>query len=347
MTPLAPANGSFCTRFMLTMGQIRNLRKDWHKYCFKSGTLAPLTILTKGTKVRNFGNQTIEDVQMGSYYLRLEQGPLQKAIHPLSEQTMIGRSSDNTITLGEPIVSRRHAVVKCQDGDWLVDDLGSANSAISNGTRIDKMILNPGDCFQIGETVFHFLERKAAHDSNEFADTVEIMARFFEDYRLLTEKGDVEPWKKRLQSAIDAIPFFSYLTKKEKKILADSGTLYLFTSGELVIKEGATDRSIYVILDGKLKVSTRDDKGKELELATLRPGEFVGEMSFLTGKPRSGSVIALDNTVLIELSYKTMNQLTQQSPSVKQVLSRFCKDRLTDAEEKRALFSRNSSSAQS
>ena len=55
---------------------------------------------------------------MESCYLALEEGAIQKTLYPLRGQSVIGRSPDNKIILDDPIVSRRHARISCQEGVW-------------------------------------------------------------------------------------------------------------------------------------------------------------------------------------------------------------------------------------
>jgi CRP/FNR family cyclic AMP-dependent transcriptional regulator len=104
----------------------------------------------------------------------------------------------------------------------------------------------------------------------------------------------------------------------------------------MIIREQDAGRSIYVILDGKIRVFTRDHQGEELELAVLGASQFFGEMSFLTGKPRSSSVTAVDTSVIVELSYTSMRQVVKEHPTVKQVLVEYYQERLGSTAEKRA-----------
>lgn len=273
---------------------------------------------------------------MNSCYLALEEGPIRKTLYPLRGETWIGRSPDNAINLEDPLVSRHHAKVNCQNGIWLVEDLGSANGIISEGNRVDKMVLTSGDVFQIGETTFRFIEKEIQKGSDQLFQTVEILSSTLEEHDLLAAEGGSESWQERFQKAIDTIQFLSFMNEAERKRLMDTGTLYLFNAGESIIREGDSDRSIYIILDGRVRVFTKDSKDEDFELAVLGPREFFGEVSFLTGKPRSSSVASLENSVLIEFTHASMEELVREHPLVKKALSEYCRDRLADLEEKRA-----------
>jgi len=269
---------------------------------------------------------------------------MQKTIYPLLGPTTIGRSADNTITLPDPTTSRNHARVVFADGKWVVEDLGSANGILIGGQRVKRVVLKSGDTFKIGGITFRFIEKELSGSGDQLFETVEILATASEglDFQVSAEKRKEEevqkskPWSERLQEAVAAIPFFSPLNADERKKLADEATLHVFNAGEMIIREGDPGRSIYVILDGKVKVFTRDHHGKELELALLEVSQFFGEMSFLTGKPRSGSVMAVDTSVIVELSYTSMRRVVKEHPTVKKVLVEYYQQRLGSTEQKRA-----------
>jgi CRP-like cAMP-binding protein len=281
---------------------------------------------------------------MKQSYLAFEIGSMQKTVYPLLGPTTIGRSADNTITLPDPTTSRNHARVVFTDGKWVVEDLGSANGILIGGQRVKRVVLKSGDTFKIGGITFRFIEKELLAGRDQLFETVQILATASEDLDFEgSEDKEVEkeaqkskPWSERLQEAVAAIPFFSPLNADERKKLADEATLHVFNAGEMIIREGDPGRSIYVILDGEVRVFSRDHHGEELELAVLEASQFFGEMSFLTGKPRSGSVMALDTSVIVELSYTSMRRVVKEHPTVKKVLVEFYQQRLGSTEQKYA-----------
>jgi CRP-like cAMP-binding protein len=281
---------------------------------------------------------------MKQSYLAFEIGSMQKTIYPLLGPTTIGRSADNTITLPDPTTSRNHARVVFSDGKWVVEDLGSANGILIGGQRVKRVVLKSGDTFRIGGITFRFIEKELSGGSDQLFETVEILASASEDLDFDVSENKVveqevqksKPWSERLQEAVAAIPFFSPLNADERKRLADEATLHVFNAGEMIIREEDSGRSIYVILDGAVRVFTRDHHGEELELALLEVSQFFGEMSFLTGKPRSGSVMAVDTSVIVELSYTSMRRVVKEHPTVKKVLVEYYQQRLGSTEQKRA-----------
>lgn len=271
---------------------------------------------------------------MKKYYLALERGSLQTSIHPLFGPTTIGRGPDNTIIIQEPTASRSHAQVSFRDGAWFVEDLGSTNGVLVAKKRIKQMRLNAGDTFQIGDISFRLLERELSGQIQNLSETVQILSASVETAMPQPRPG-TGPSPERLQEAIAAIPFFSSLGEKELDKLASTSTLHIFQPGEAIIRQGDPGRSVFLMLHGRVRVFTRDYKGQELELAVLGVSQFFGEMSFLTGQPRSGYVESVENSVLIELSYTTMYKLVQEYPQVKQTLVKYYRERTEGTKQKR------------
>ncbi|MDH3928623.1 MAG: cyclic nucleotide-binding domain-containing protein, partial [Deltaproteobacteria bacterium] len=197
-------------------------------------------------------------------------------------------------------------------------------------------VLKPGLTFQLGEIAFTFLENETSEVRDEFTQTVEIRSASVEDLDILDEKEKAEFWTKRLQDVISSIPFFSSLDEFEHKKLTDTATLHGFNGGEMIIRQWDPGRSIYVVLNGRVSVFIRDHYGNQLELAILGESEFFGEISFLTGQPRSANVKAVDKSMLLELSYTSMRELVNENAKVKKVLIEYYRKRLRDIKERRA-----------
>ena len=271
---------------------------------------------------------------MTNYYLSFQIGFQKRTVYRLQGPTTIGRGSDNTITVPVPSVSRNHAKVTLKGDSWVVEDLKSANGIVIDGKRVNKFTLRSNDTFKLGEVEFSFIEKETPEDSHKLTDTVEILSASAADLDILAEKEKEVLWTKRLQEVLSAIPFFSSLNTVERNELTDAATLHGFKSGEIIIREGDPGRSIYVVLNGRVKVFLRDYHGSELELDTLSKSEFFGEISLLTGKPRIASVAAIDSTMVMELNYDAMKKLVQENSVVKDVLLEHYVDRLKKVKKK-------------
>ena len=265
---------------------------------------------------------------MKRVYLVFQTGSHQQTVYPLLETTTIGRDSGNLIPLPDPTASRYHAKVHHQEGSWVVEDLGSTNGIMFSGKRVEKISLSPGDTFQIGKTSFVVVEREIKESKDSLQTTLEFV--------LPTSSVGTDRRSVRLMDVISKIPFFAPLQETESEELAEDATMHVFSAGEMIIREGDPGRSVYVILDGRVRVFTRDDGDNELELATLGVGQFFGEMSFISDEPRSSSVAALELSVVVELSYDSMAKVIEQNQTVKEVLEKYHKFRKKDTQEKLA-----------
>ena len=76
--------------------------------------------------------------------------------------------------------------------------------------------------------------------------------------------------------------------------IAERAATRTFAKGAIIVAEGDESDSIYLLLLGHAKVYTVDDRGKEIPLKQLGPGEYFGEVA-LDGGPRSASVKALES----------------------------------------------------
>jgi CRP-like cAMP-binding protein len=270
------------------------------------------------------------------FYLGLKRDKLQKSVYPLEGSISIGRSPENDITLMDYNVSRTHARVSFQQGTWVVEDLGSANGIFFAGERLVSKPLRPGDIFQIGESVLTFMEEGASDKAEQLSETMQMFSSLINYQSPFADPNRNNPGFMRLQGALLSTPIFGSLGKKELRGLEDIANLHYFSASQLILREGDPGRSIYIVLDGRVKVFTKDREGKEFPLATLEPYQFFGEMALLTGKPRAGSIATLEETLLSEISYNNMNRLMMRYPQIKGVLLKYYNERIEDSRKKRA-----------
>ena len=272
---------------------------------------------------------------MKECFLILDKGSGPNTVHPLMGQVTIGRSSDNTITLPNDAVSRNHARISLREGLWNLEDLDSANGIIFKGNNVEKTVLTSGDIFKIGIFTFRFIERDMPKMKDHLFKTISILSDTIAGQGLPVDGQGVAPWwSKQLQEAVSAIPFFAHLGESERQEMLDTGSLHIFNNGEMIIQEGSEGRSIYVILDGRVKVFKGDHQESGVEIAVLGASQFFGEKSFFSGKPSSISIVALDKALLIEFNFTSMQGLIQKYPPVETVILNYYKERLADSSDK-------------
>ncbi len=91
---------------------------------------------------------------------------------------------------------------------------------------------------------------------------------------------------------IRRVPLFSMLTPLQAESLAESVSKRRFKRGETLVQQGNTSNALYIVLAGRTRVVMTDNKGREVILATMRAGDYVGEMSLIDGEPHSATVLA-------------------------------------------------------
>ncbi len=105
-----------------------------------------------------------------------------------------------------------------------------------------------------------------------------------------------------------------------------------FPPNEVLVREGAPGVSMYIIKSGLVEVRKKDPAtGIDFLVAQLTEGAAVGEMSLLTGKPRSATVTTVQPTVVFTLTRADFRNLLTQHPEISLGLARILAERLEDA----------------
>ncbi len=93
------------------------------------------------------------------------------------------------------------------------------------------------------------------------------------------------------------VPFFSAMDDDELSGVRAIMDKLEFQPGAVIIKEGELSDLFYVIVQGEVQYTVLDGEGEELVVDEEGPGGIIGELSSLTGEPRSARVSALDHVV--------------------------------------------------
>lgn len=106
------------------------------------------------------------------------------------------------------------------------------------------------------------------------------------------------------------------LNDDERRVLADAMTLRDLKHGEVLVQEGSADNHLYVVVSGVLGVVKGAGLEEEVTLNAIRPGDVVGELSFLDGATRYASLVALSDTRVLGLSRDALEGLLETRPKV-------------------------------
>jgi CRP/FNR family transcriptional regulator, cyclic AMP receptor protein len=119
---------------------------------------------------------------------------------------------------------------------------------------------------------------------------------------------------------------FKELAEPELKTIAALTTRKVVQKNTLVISEGDESSAMYLIMEGKVKVTLNSEDGKELILTTLQQGDNFGELSLLDNNNRSANVTTLEQCVFIVLYKADFFQLLKQNSLVSMsVIKYLCK----------------------
>jgi len=129
-------------------------------------------------------------------------------------------------------------------------------------------------------------------------------------------------------SQIVVSPLFRDFAVDEMVAVIHGLKLLSFERGEVIIREGASGSSLYTLTSGRVRAFRKDaGTGKQAQVGDLKEGAFFGEMSILTGQPRTASVVALTRCELLELDRATLDDITSRHPHVWDVLREFAEQR--------------------
>lgn len=92
-----------------------------------------------------------------------------------------------------------------------------------------------------------------------------------------------------------------------------------FAAGELLIREGDTSASLFILVSGRLKVFGRDERGREVVYNLIEQPELLGELC-LDGGPRSASVVALEPSRCIVVERADLQRFLAAHPAIAELL---------------------------
>ena len=106
------------------------------------------------------------------------------------------------------------------------------------------------------------------------------------------------------------------MTDDQRAALAAAMTLRELAAGEVLVREGDTDDHLYVIASGVLGIIKAAGTENEMTINTVKPGDVVGELSFLDGATRYASLVAMSNSRVLGLSRGDLEGLLDRNPQL-------------------------------
>ncbi len=152
---------------------------------------------------------------------------------------------------------------------------------------------------------------------------------------LLPQQGDGTAIEEKVPSwdtvdiklIVDRLGLFSVLTPEERATLASHATPRTLSEGAMVCRKGEAGGTLFVLAEGVLEVTVEDTEGIRIRLARVEPGDCVGEMSLLTGEPRSADVFARSPVLVLEIRSEDLAPILKNRPEVADSLAQLMVER--------------------
>ena len=133
---------------------------------------------------------------------------------------------------------------------------------------------------------------------------------------------------------IRRVPLFSMLTDVQASLVADAVVKRRYRRGENIVEQGKKSNALFIMLTGRARVVSTDNRGREVILATLKPGDHVGEMSLIDNEPHSATVQAEIQTDVLELARQDFARCLPENTSMAYAVMKGLVQRLRHADRK-------------
>lgn len=168
----------------------------------------------------------------------------------------------------------------------------------------------------------------------------DMRTNFAQDVTLKMQSEDEERQKEhakqdKIMLALRSLGFLKQLNDKELQRLAKSAQLLRYTAGETLIQQGEAGDLLFIMKSGRVGVYL-SKAGRNLRIAQRIGGEFFGEMSLLTGEPRSASIIAESETEVVTIGQEAFKEVLTSTPSILERLLDALETRRSNIQTQRA-----------
>lgn len=152
----------------------------------------------------------------------------------------------------------------------------------------------------------------------------------------LLDLPDLEVEEEPMAEAPLKSPLFSDFSEEELVAVIHGLRLLTYEPGDIILTEGEAGDSLFVLTTGYVKAFVRNPAGRHIQVREIAEGDFFGEISILTGKPRTATITAGAHCELLELDRPTLDAISKTHPHVLEVLKDFYEQRANSAQESQA-----------
>jgi diguanylate cyclase (GGDEF)-like protein len=112
------------------------------------------------------------------------------------------------------------------------------------------------------------------------------------------------------------VAIFSDLSNDQRKSLSERLTPRELPKGQILFAQGDPGDALYIVRSGTIEISVRTGRNEEVPVATLQPGDFLGEMSIFDHAPRSATCRARESATVLRLDEADLSSLVFAEPTV-------------------------------
>lgn len=123
---------------------------------------------------------------------------------------------------------------------------------------------------------------------------------------------------------------FRSLNTAAREQLLKYGQVIAFEAGSVIVRQGEPGDTMYIVLRGQVAVEAETGRGP-MRLAELGPHACIGEVSFLSGGPRSATVTALSKVDAVQFERNATAQFLHSNPGLRGLLEKLVQGRAADA----------------
>jgi small-conductance mechanosensitive channel len=129
-----------------------------------------------------------------------------------------------------------------------------------------------------------------------------------------------------ISERLNNIPIFAPLSDEETERLAEMSRMRVYAPGEAIVRMGQEGNSMFIIVRGAVDIQVPQGASTKV-LNTLRENDFFGEMSLLTGEPRTATVVAVEETEVLRISKSAIKPIFEANPDLVQTISEMVEER--------------------
>lgn len=115
---------------------------------------------------------------------------------------------------------------------------------------------------------------------------------------------------------LSRVALFSLMKKKDLRRIAKLAKHHSYKKGEIIVKEGARDGRLFIIISGEVEVIKNLGAGDEKPLRVLRSDNYFGEMALIDDHVRTASVVAKEDTETLSLYQWNIREEIKKYPAI-------------------------------